>query len=181
AGTTSTYRHSCERKLTELLSSVFLCSSELPAAAHSAAAFCLIRHLCFCRPLSKILCRVVATSWRVPCLANSLGSNTTRCLRVDFDQNPILFRNALTVRETRDERMQTINEPEVTRREIERIETEPRMGWSRSLKESKTLVVLVLVALAFVFRVHKLDATGLAEDEANKVFAVRAYDQGDFS
>jgi dolichyl-phosphate-mannose-protein mannosyltransferase len=77
--------------------------------------------------------------------------------------------------------MQTINEPEVTCREIERIDTGPPANWARKLKESKTLVVLVTVALAFVFRVYKLDATGLAEDEANKVFAVRAYDQGDFS
>src|SRR5215831_13932623 len=65
-GTTSTCPHSCEKKLTEFLSSVcFFCSSELQAAAFPLRPF-VCAQLCFCRPLSKILVRVAATSWSVP-------------------------------------------------------------------------------------------------------------------
>src|SRR4030095_10394143 len=38
-----------------------------------------------------------------------------------------------------------------------------------------------MVALVFCVRIYRIDAAGFAEDEANKVFAVRAYEQGDFT
>jgi len=40
---------------------------------------------------------------------------------------------------------------------------------------------MVAVALGFCARAYRLDAAGFAEDEANKIFAARAYEQGDFT
>lgn len=42
-------------------------------------------------------------------------------------------------------------------------------------------VLAVLVIAGFWFRVHRLDAIGFAEDEVNKVDAVRAYQRGDIT
>jgi len=39
----------------------------------------------------------------------------------------------------------------------------------------------VTVAIGFCARAYRLDAAGFAEDEANKIFAARAYEQGDFT
>src|SRR5262249_22392636 len=43
------------------------------------------------------------------------------------------------------------------------------------------LIIGMAVILGLGLRVHRLDSAGLAEDEANKMFALRAYAQGDFT
>ncbi len=43
------------------------------------------------------------------------------------------------------------------------------------------LALVVLIAIGLAFRVAKLDAIGFAEDEVNKVDAIRAYEQGDIT
>lgn len=61
----------------------------------------------------------------------------------------------------------------------------PKIATARGLLarlESRTwLVILCMVVLAFAARAYQLGAASLAEDEANKVFAVRAYERGDFT
>jgi hypothetical protein len=49
------------------------------------------------------------------------------------------------------------------------------------LEQRKLLVVLLTLAVGFFVRIYHLDAAGFAEDEANKIFAIRAYEQGDFT
>src|SRR5262249_36338745 len=43
------------------------------------------------------------------------------------------------------------------------------------------LVVLVTLVVGLAARVYRLDAAGLAEDEANKILAIRSYSHGDFT
>ena len=49
------------------------------------------------------------------------------------------------------------------------------------LERKKVIFLIIIAALAFFLRVYQLDAAGLSEDETNKVFALRAYEQGDFT
>src|SRR6266550_6972035 len=51
-------------------------------------------------------------------------------------------------------------------------------------QENRRLIIaalVVLVAIAFAFRVAQLGAIGFAEDEVNKIDAVRAYEHGDIT
>ncbi len=57
----------------------------------------------------------------------------------------------------------------------------PKLGLFDRLEQRKLLVIIVTVAIGFCGRAYRLDAARLAEDEANKIFAVRAYEQGDFT
>jgi hypothetical protein len=70
---------------------------------------------------------------------------------------------------------------EVTYAEPAGVEARTRLGIFDQLERRKVLVVALTVALAFCARVYRLDAAGLAEDETNKLFAVRSYQQGDFT
>jgi hypothetical protein len=54
-------------------------------------------------------------------------------------------------------------------------------GLFHKLERHKVVFIFITVILAFCMRVYQLDAAGLSEDEANKVFAIRAYEQGDFT
>ncbi|HEY7546477.1 MAG TPA: glycosyltransferase family 39 protein, partial [Blastocatellia bacterium] len=76
--------------------------------------------------------------------------------------------------------MQTLEEVEVSRAEtgIPKIEIG---GLFARLERKKLIVILSLVALALSIRLYRLDAAGLAEDEASKIFAVRSYAEGDFA
>lgn len=56
----------------------------------------------------------------------------------------------------------------------------PRDMFDR-LEHHKLLVIVVAVAIGFCARVYRLDAAGFAEDETNKIFALRSYEHGDFS
>src|SRR5215471_5053408 len=77
--------------------------------------------------------------------------------------------------------MRTLENLEVTYPEIERPKPDKKFGLFARLEQRKALVALVMVALGLCVRVYRIDAAGFAEDEANKVFAVRAYEQGDFT
>jgi hypothetical protein len=50
-----------------------------------------------------------------------------------------------------------------------------------TLTRRKVLVILATFLVGLCARVYRLDASGLAEDEANKVFAARSYSHGDFT
>jgi hypothetical protein len=56
-----------------------------------------------------------------------------------------------------------------------------KLGPFDRLEQKKLLIIIGTVAIAFCARAYRLDAAGFAEDEANKIFAVRAYEQGDFT
>ncbi|HXG67675.1 MAG TPA: hypothetical protein VNO70_21415, partial [Blastocatellia bacterium] len=72
---------------------------------------------------------------------------------------------------------------------VDEVELEPAQarqpevsqGWFARLERRKAAVIVCAVALAFGARVYDLDAAGLAEDETNKLFAIRCYEQGDFT
>ncbi|PYP86232.1 MAG: hypothetical protein DMF61_14080 [Blastocatellia bacterium AA13] len=57
----------------------------------------------------------------------------------------------------------------------QKVHTSPR------LRPGVILLLFVLVFAAFFVRAYHLGAAGLSEDETHKVFAVRAYAQGDFA
>lgn len=57
----------------------------------------------------------------------------------------------------------------------------PRTGLFDRLEQNKLLVLAIAVAIGFCARAYRLDAAGIAEDESNKIFALRAYEQGDFT
>ena len=70
---------------------------------------------------------------------------------------------------------------EVSYTEFQTTDLEPRLGLIDRLERKKTLLIFITVVLAFSVRVYRLDSASLSEDETNKVFAVRAYEQGDFT
>ncbi|HXK62392.1 MAG TPA: glycosyltransferase family 39 protein [Acidobacteriota bacterium] len=49
-----------------------------------------------------------------------------------------------------------------------------------SVRTVQAPLVILLVCLAFAFRVYRLDAPGLAEDEVHKILAVESYREGEF-
>ena len=77
--------------------------------------------------------------------------------------------------------MRTVNDLEVSYAQFESPKVESRRGLFDRLERRKLLVILFTVALAFSARAYRLGAPSLAEDEANKIFAIRAYEQGDFT
>src|SRR5215510_3849024 len=77
--------------------------------------------------------------------------------------------------------MRTVDDLEVSFAQFEPPQIEPHLGFFDRLERRKWLVISCLVGLAFVARAYQLGAASLAEDEANKVFALRAYEQGDFT
>jgi hypothetical protein len=77
--------------------------------------------------------------------------------------------------------MRALEKLDVAYTEIDRPKPETTFGLFARLEQRKALVALVMVALGFCVRIYRVDAAGFAEDEANKVFAVRAYEQGDFT
>lgn len=56
-----------------------------------------------------------------------------------------------------------------------------RVGLLASLEWTVVGTLAILVVLGFALRLNQLDAIGFAEDEMNKLDAVRAYEAGDFS
>jgi dolichyl-phosphate-mannose-protein mannosyltransferase/glycosyl transferase family 22 (putative mannosyltransferase) len=77
--------------------------------------------------------------------------------------------------------MRTVNDLEVSCAEFKPPEVESPRGLFERLEQKKLLVVVFAVAVAFSARVYQLGEPSLAEDEANKIFAVRVYEQGDFT
>lgn len=70
---------------------------------------------------------------------------------------------------------------EVSYAQIHLPKLEPRLGLLARLERRKLLIVIIVVVVGFSARVYRLDAAGFAEDEANKIFAIRCYEQGDFT
>jgi 4-amino-4-deoxy-L-arabinose transferase-like glycosyltransferase len=56
-----------------------------------------------------------------------------------------------------------------------------RLGLVRTWEWSVVATLAFLIILGFALRINQLSAIGFAEDEMNKLDAVRAYEQGDFS
>ncbi len=77
--------------------------------------------------------------------------------------------------------MRTIDDLEVSAARLKPPRTEPPRDLLARLESRKWLVIMFTVALAFSARAYQLGAASLAEDEANKVFAMRAYERGDFT
>ena len=77
--------------------------------------------------------------------------------------------------------MRTVDDLEVSYAQFESPKVEGRRGLFDRLKRNKLLVILFTFALAFSARAYELGAPSLAEDEANKIFSLRAYEQGDFT
>src|ERR1700754_3295127 len=77
--------------------------------------------------------------------------------------------------------MRTVDELEVSIAQFEPPRIQSHLGFFDRLERRKWLTISCLVALAFLGRAYQLGAASLAEDEANKIFALRAYEQGDFT
>src|ERR1051325_1590425 len=77
--------------------------------------------------------------------------------------------------------MRTIDDLEISAARLKPPRTEPPRDLLARLESRKWLVIMFTVALAFSARAYQLGAASLAEDEANKVFAMRAYERGDFT
>lgn len=77
--------------------------------------------------------------------------------------------------------MRTVDELGVSYTQLERPRIDLKPGLIEKLERRKILVLAALTLLALCVRAYQLDAVGLAEDETNKMFAVRSYEQGDFT
>jgi hypothetical protein len=77
--------------------------------------------------------------------------------------------------------MQTVDDLGVSYTRLEQLASEKEATLFERLYGKRLLLVLCVAAVALSVRVYRLGAAGLAEDEANKVFAVRSYEQGDFT
>ncbi len=77
--------------------------------------------------------------------------------------------------------MRTVDELDIGYAQIDLPKLEPRVGVLQNLERRKLLIVVIAVVVGFGARVYRLDAAGFAEDEANKIFAIRCYEQGDFT
>lgn len=77
--------------------------------------------------------------------------------------------------------MRTVDDLEISYAETDRPQVETRRGLLYTLERHKLIVIFIIFALAFCARAYRLDSASLAEDEANKLFAVRVYRQGDFT
>ncbi len=77
--------------------------------------------------------------------------------------------------------MRTVKDLEVSYTQFEPPKVKTRPGLFDRLERKKLLVIIFTVAIAFVARAYQLGSQSLAEDEANKIFAIRAYEQGDFT
>ena len=77
--------------------------------------------------------------------------------------------------------MRIVDDLEIGYTQVDQLKAAPKLGVFDRLERRKLLVMLIVLALGLCARVYRLDAAGFAEDEANKVFANRAYEQGDFT
>ncbi len=77
--------------------------------------------------------------------------------------------------------MRTVDDLEVSFAEFKSPQIDTRLGLFDRLERRRWLVIACLFVLAFAARAYQLGAASLAEDEANKIFALRAYEQGDFT
>jgi len=75
--------------------------------------------------------------------------------------------------------MQIVEELEINWTQFPDPERKPSLF--EKLERHKIFFLVITILLAFGIRFYQLDAAGLSEDETNKVFALRAYEQGDFT
>jgi hypothetical protein len=66
-------------------------------------------------------------------------------------------------------------------RTIEKVRLSEAEGSPQKLQRKRAILIATIVVLAFCARSYKLGSASLAEDEANKLFAVWCYKQGDFT
>src|SRR5215471_4290943 len=77
--------------------------------------------------------------------------------------------------------MRTLENLDISYTQVDRLKPDSRVGLLGRLEQRKVLIAFVMVALGFCARIYRLDAAGFAEDETNKIFSVRCYEQGDFT
>ena len=77
--------------------------------------------------------------------------------------------------------MRTIDDLEVSYAPVDRPKVEVKPSFTERLEHRKLIVLALLTLIALAVRVYQLDAVGLAEDETNKMFAIRSFEQGDFT
>jgi hypothetical protein len=77
--------------------------------------------------------------------------------------------------------MRTVDELDISYAQIGLPKLQPRLGLLDRLDQRKLLIIIIAVVVGFGVRVYRLDSAGFAEDEANKIFAIRCYDRGDFT
>lgn len=77
--------------------------------------------------------------------------------------------------------MRTVDHLDISCIQLPKQEVQLSVGLFSKLERHKVVVILILIIFAFCARVYQLGAASLSEDEANKVFAIRAYQQGDFT
>lgn len=77
--------------------------------------------------------------------------------------------------------MQTVDAIEISHEEFEKFQPKTPLSLFDRLENRKFLTISIIFLVALAARVYHLDAAGLAEDETNKVFALRAYRQSDFT
>ncbi|HWP43293.1 MAG TPA: glycosyltransferase family 39 protein [Blastocatellia bacterium] len=77
--------------------------------------------------------------------------------------------------------MQTIDDLEISYAEYKKPEARPSRSLLERLEQKKYIVIAMVFLLAFGARVYRLGAASFAEDETNKIFALRAYEQGDLT
>src|SRR6185503_3699071 len=77
--------------------------------------------------------------------------------------------------------MRIVDDLRVGYARIDLPQTQPTRSLWHRLERRTLLLIVIFASIGFCARVYRLDAAGFAEDEANKIFAVRAYEQGDFT
>lgn len=77
--------------------------------------------------------------------------------------------------------MQAVNEPIIATPPAPLPSIAAKTSRRRRLKQTRILIILATVALGLGTRLYRLSAAGLAEDEVNKIFAIRCYQLGDFT
>jgi len=77
--------------------------------------------------------------------------------------------------------MRTVDELDISYAQIDLPKLQPRLGLVDRLERRTLLIIIIAVVVGFGARVYRLDSAGFAEDEANKIFAIRCYEQGDFT
>jgi hypothetical protein len=77
--------------------------------------------------------------------------------------------------------MRTVDDLEISYADFEQPRAHTGYSLFERLEQKKYIIIAIIFLLALVARVYRLDAAGFAEDETNKIFALRAYEQGDFT
>ncbi len=77
--------------------------------------------------------------------------------------------------------MQPVDTLELESEGVRHSDTHPRLSFLKNVEKHSLWLLPLLVLLALIPRLYDLGAAGFAEDETNKIFALRAYEQGDFT